>query len=135
MTVNSGGLLIKSPGFLKRLVIRVARFFVVQTYQNGKDVPNDHTLIPNGHKLYQMAVKYSKWSKNIPRLSIPRPFKIYPNWNFGFENKPSGKPACDICIFSKGCTYVYTSICPSKPRIPRKFLFPDYSGPLRGSSS
>jgi hypothetical protein len=21
-----------------------------------------------------------------------RPFKIYPNWDFGFENKPSGIP-------------------------------------------
>jgi hypothetical protein len=33
---------------------RVARFFLVQTYQNGKNIPNDH-------KLYQMAIKYSKW--------------------------------------------------------------------------
>jgi hypothetical protein len=28
---------------------------LAQTYQNGK-------IIPNGHKLYQMAVKYSKRS-------------------------------------------------------------------------
>jgi hypothetical protein len=46
----------------------------------------------NGHKLYQMAVKYSKWSKYILTFSIPRPSKIYPNWVFWFENKPSGNP-------------------------------------------
>jgi hypothetical protein len=42
--------------------------------------------------LYQMAVKYSKWSKNIPTFSIPKPSKIYPNCDFWFENKPSGNP-------------------------------------------
>jgi hypothetical protein len=65
---------------------RVARFFLVQTYQIGENIPNDHKLhIPNGHKLYQMALKYSKWSYNIPKF--PRPFKIYPNFRF---EKPSG---------------------------------------------
>jgi hypothetical protein len=34
---------------------RVARFFLVQIYQNGKNIPNDH-------KLYQKAVNYTKWS-------------------------------------------------------------------------
>jgi hypothetical protein len=53
----------------------VARFFLAQTYQNGK-------IIPNGHKLYQMAVKYSKRSLNIQTFFIPRPSKIYPNWDF-----------------------------------------------------
>jgi hypothetical protein len=33
---------------------RVARFFMVQTYQNGKNIPNDH-------KLYQTAINYTKW--------------------------------------------------------------------------
>jgi hypothetical protein len=28
----------------------------------------------------------------MPRFSIARPSKIYPNWDFGFENKPSGNP-------------------------------------------
>jgi hypothetical protein len=37
-----------------------------------------------------MAKKYSKWSYNILPFSIPRPSKIDPNWDFWFENKPSG---------------------------------------------
>jgi hypothetical protein len=28
----------------------------------------------------------------IPRFSIARPTKIYPSWDFWFENKPSGNP-------------------------------------------
>jgi hypothetical protein len=45
-----------------RILIRVARFFLVQTYQNGKNKPKDPKLgIPNNHKLYQMAGNYSKW--------------------------------------------------------------------------
>jgi hypothetical protein len=30
---------------------------------------------------------------NIPTFSIARPPKNYPNWDFWFENKPSGNPA------------------------------------------
>jgi hypothetical protein len=42
--------------------IRVARFFLVQTYLNKK-IPNDHKLYQKAiHYIYQMAVKYSKWS-------------------------------------------------------------------------
>jgi hypothetical protein len=33
---------------------RVARFFLVQTYQNQKNIPNDNTL-------YQSAIIYTKW--------------------------------------------------------------------------
>jgi hypothetical protein len=32
----------------------VARFFLFQTYQNGKNIPNDD-------KLYQTAIHYAKW--------------------------------------------------------------------------
>jgi hypothetical protein len=35
-------------------------------------------------------------TKNMPTFSIPKPFKIYPNWDFWFENKPSGNPARDM---------------------------------------
>jgi hypothetical protein len=41
--------------------------------------------ISNGRKIDQMVIKYS-------RFSITRPSKIYPNWDFWFENKPSGNP-------------------------------------------
>jgi hypothetical protein len=40
-----------------------------------------------------MAVKYSKWPLNITTFFKFRPSKIYPNWDFGFEKKPSGNPA------------------------------------------
>jgi hypothetical protein len=43
------------------------------------------TELPNEHKIYQMAVMYSKWPKNIPTFYIPRPSKTYPNWDFGFK--------------------------------------------------
>jgi hypothetical protein len=35
---------------------------------------------------------YSKFPWNIPTFSIPRSSKIYPNWDFWFENMPSGNP-------------------------------------------
>jgi hypothetical protein len=73
--------------------IRVARFFLVQTYQNGKIY--QMTKILNGNKLYQMIEKYSKWSWNITTFSFPRPSKFYPNCDFWFENKPSGNPGKD----------------------------------------
>jgi hypothetical protein len=33
----------------------------------------------------------------IPTSSIARPSEIYPNWNFSFENIPSGTTAWDQC--------------------------------------
>jgi hypothetical protein len=61
--------------------------------------------IPNDHKLCQTAIKYTKWPQNIPNdhkivktFSIGKPFKVYPNWDFWFENKPSGNPACDMAM-------------------------------------
>jgi hypothetical protein len=70
----------------RQLLYRVARFFFVHRYQNGKNLPNDL-------KLYQTAIKYSTWSLNSTTFSIPRPSKIYPNWYFWFLKKPSGNPA------------------------------------------
>jgi hypothetical protein len=64
----------------------------------GPNIPTrkKYTKLPQtirkGHKLYQMAVNYSKWSKTITNLCIPRPSKFYQNWDFWFENKPSGNP-------------------------------------------
>jgi hypothetical protein len=47
---------------------------LVQTYQSGKNVTNDH-------KLYQTAINHAKWPWTIPTFSIPRPSKIYLNWS------------------------------------------------------
>jgi hypothetical protein len=73
-------------------LIRVARFFLVQTYQNVRKYTKWPQTIPKGHKLCQMDVKYSKWSLNMTKFSIPRNSKFYQNWDFSFENKPSGNP-------------------------------------------
>jgi hypothetical protein len=42
-----------------------------------------------------MSLKYSKWQYNISTFSNLRTSKIYPNWDFWFENKPSGSPDTD----------------------------------------
>jgi hypothetical protein len=47
-------------------------------YQNRKNVPNHH-------KIYQMAITYSKVPQNTWTFSIPNPFKMYPNWYFGMR--------------------------------------------------
>jgi hypothetical protein len=55
-------------------------------YHNGTNVPNDH-------KLYQMAIKFSIWPKNIPTFSIPSPSIIQvPKLGFWFENNVPGNP-------------------------------------------
>jgi hypothetical protein len=53
---------------------RVARFFLVHTYQKGKSIPNNH-------RLYHTAIYYTKWS-NI----IPNGRKIYQH--FPFQGPP-----------------------------------------------
>jgi hypothetical protein len=41
-----------------------------------------------------MAIKQAKWSYlKYANTSIARSTKIYPNWDFWFENIPSGNPA------------------------------------------
>jgi hypothetical protein len=64
------------------LLVRVARFFLTQY---TKAVEN----VPDCHKIYQMAIEYTKW----PNFSVSKPSKIYPNWDFWFENIASGNPA------------------------------------------
>jgi hypothetical protein len=39
--------------------LRVARFFLVQHTKTGENIPNNH-------KIYQMARKYTRWPKNRP---------------------------------------------------------------------
>jgi hypothetical protein len=79
---------IRSAGQLSVLT-RIARYFLVQHTKNGKK--------------YEWTIKYTKWKYKIPKCnkidqmvinlptsSIARPSKIYPNWDFWFENIPYG---------------------------------------------
>jgi hypothetical protein len=68
------------------------QIFLYTKYQNGKN-------ITNYHKRFQMSIKYTKRQlngpnvpKSIPTSSISRPSKIYLNFDFRFENIPSGNP-------------------------------------------
>jgi hypothetical protein len=54
--------------------------------------------VPNGNKISQKSVKYSKWPFNISTLSNLGPSKIYTNWDFGFEKKPSGNPGSNLAV-------------------------------------
>jgi hypothetical protein len=78
---------------------RVARFFLVQNTKMGKNIPKDHKFhqmdinIPFGRKRDKMAIK-------IPTSSIARPSKIYPKWDFWFENIPSGNTGLLKRVFS-----------------------------------
>jgi hypothetical protein len=60
-------------------------------------------IVTNENKTYQMVIKHPKCPYNISsghkiyqRLSKQKPFKIYPNCDFWFENKPSGNPAAEL---------------------------------------
>jgi hypothetical protein len=82
-------------------LIRVARFFLAQCTKMGKYIlgwcktfewPQN---VPNvlGCKTDKMSIKYTK-------SSIERPSKIFPKWDFGFENIPSGNPGHETGFFS-----------------------------------
>jgi hypothetical protein len=43
-----------------------------------------------------MAVKIPNYHKTYKHLPLQDPPKIYPNWNFWFENIPSGNPVHDL---------------------------------------
>jgi hypothetical protein len=52
------------------------------------------TKLPNGHKIYQMALMYLfQMTIELTNFFHPRPSKIKPNLDFWFENIPSGNPA------------------------------------------
>jgi hypothetical protein len=55
---------------------------ILTTYYT-KLLPIKYTKWPN---LFPTDIKYTK---NYP---FQGPFKIYPNWNYWYENKPSGNP-------------------------------------------
>jgi hypothetical protein len=70
----------------KRVPAGDARFFLVHNNTKiGKNVPKLSENVPNGHKISQMYINYSKWPSNILTFSNLRPSKIYPNWDFWFE--------------------------------------------------
>jgi hypothetical protein len=52
----------------------------------------------NDHKMYQASIKYTKGryidlvAKKLRKFFVARHSKIYPNWDFWFENIPSGNP-------------------------------------------
>jgi hypothetical protein len=54
-------------------------------YQLATKLPNYHLYKLAVIGRYQMAIEFAN-------LYLPRPFKIYPNWDFWFENNPSGNP-------------------------------------------
>jgi hypothetical protein len=63
------------PAFYSILAIRDARFFRHNIPKRGGIC--QITTLPNGHKIYQMAVKYTKWP-----LNIPNGHKIYQHFPF-----------------------------------------------------
>jgi hypothetical protein len=43
-------------------------------------------------KYTQMATKYTQMASKYTKIFYSRPSKINPNWDFWYENKPSGNP-------------------------------------------
>jgi hypothetical protein len=65
-------------------------WYVIPKWGNIYQITRKYTKrpylnIPNGRKIDQMSRKYTN-------ISIARPSKIYPNWDFWLENIPSGNP-------------------------------------------
>jgi hypothetical protein len=60
----------------------VVRFFMVHDAKPKKRTKSTQN-VSNGHKISQLAIRY---------IYKGCPSKIYPNWNFWLENKPSVIP-------------------------------------------
>jgi hypothetical protein len=75
----------------------LCRFLFLQHTKTGKNILSHEENIPKGNKIFRTAVKYTKWTLNIPTSSLARPSKIYPTLDFWFENAPSGNPAPYVC--------------------------------------
>jgi hypothetical protein len=71
---------------------RAARFFTTQDTKTGENTSKCHSItkwtqtIPNVRKIVQMTLKHATI------FHSKSPSKIYPNWDFRFENIPSGNP-------------------------------------------
>jgi hypothetical protein len=92
--------------FILRLVSRYfdlqgCQIFLGTWYQNRKNVPNGHKMyqmdtkctkwtqnVPNGHKMYQMDTKCTKWTQNVPygykisQMSVKYSTSAYPKSTF-----------------------------------------------------
>jgi hypothetical protein len=77
-----------------------------------------------------MAEIYSKLPKNIPTFSIPRPYKIYTNWEFGFEIVPSGNPVLRYKVKLNNLYYVCNFECMFFETFHDKFGDPFNSPPI-----
>jgi hypothetical protein len=66
--------------------------------QTGKNVPNKHKMYQMVKKYLNISMKYYRWPKNISTFSNLRRSKIYPNWDFWFEKKPSGNPDLELQV-------------------------------------
>jgi hypothetical protein len=69
------------------------------------NVPNDEN-VPNDHKIYQNATKYTKWSENIPNghkiylhFPLQDPPKLTQIGVFGLKINHLATLVCDIFIF------------------------------------
>jgi hypothetical protein len=76
----------------KPIEIQGCQIFLDATYQNRKNISNDH-------KIYQMATNYAKWPQNrtnghktYQQLPLQGPSKFTQIGIFWFENIPSGNP-------------------------------------------
>jgi predicted DNA-binding protein YlxM (UPF0122 family) len=80
--------------------VQGCQIFLDAIYQNGEKCIK---LLLN----YKMAIKYvsqkseiySKWISTIPKFSISRPSKIYPDWDFGLKlYVPSDSPVLESML-------------------------------------
>jgi hypothetical protein len=76
-----------NPSFFRTHFLQGCQIFLGTIYQRGEKYARLPQSIPNGHKIYQMAIKLSKCPKIcILSPSIARPSKIYRNCDFWSEN-------------------------------------------------
>jgi hypothetical protein len=95
----------------RREIWQGCQIFLSTKYQNWKIYTKLPWTITNSHKIYQMAVQYTKWPWNIgTNIFHCKTLKIYPNWHFWFENIPSGNPglAKRKSPFGSGWKYLYS---------------------------
>jgi hypothetical protein len=58
----------------------------------------------------------------MPIFSIPRSSKIYPNWDFWFENIPFGNPVSSASYIHNDCLFANNHCVPFAQIVPTKKL-------------